>query len=393
MRPLDGLRVVDAATILAGPFAATILAEFGAEVVKVEQPGMGDPMRRLGTQSPAGDTYWWLSDARNKVSVEIDLRTGEGAAQLRGLAGSADVLVENFRTGTMEEWGLGYEDLRKANPRLIQLSVSGYGRTGPLATTAGVARIAEAFTGLTHLTGEADGPPAMSGSSGLADYTAGLYGAIGVLLALRARDHTGEGQLVDVALYDGIARLLDELIPVYSSTGADRGRMGGETHRSVPHNNYLAADGCWVTVACTNDRMFNRLVEVMGRADLLEDERFATNASRIANREDVNGAISDWVGSLSADQVVHGCTEAGVPCGHVNTVADYLAHPQVEARGSVVTIDDPRAGEIIVPGVVPSLHSTPGSIDRLGGPLGEADADETVRRWQTTADPTGPGGE
>ncbi|MBC8196037.1 MAG: CoA transferase [Acidimicrobiia bacterium] len=394
MRPLDGLRVVDAATILAGPFAATILAEFGAEVVKVEQPGVGDPMRRLGTESPAGDTYWWLSDARNKVSVEIDLRTEEGADQLRELVAGADVLIENFRTGTMEAWGLGYEDLRKANPGLIQLSVSGYGRTGPLASTAGVARIAEAFTGLTHLTGEADGPPAMSGSSGLADYTTGLYGAIGVLLALRARDETGEGQMIDVALYDGIARLLDELIPVHAATGNGRERMGGETHRSVPHNNYLSGDGRWVTVACTNDRMFDRLVEVMGRSDLLVDERYATNSSRIANREVVNRSVSDWVGSVSADKVVEGCTAAGVPCGHVNTVAEYLAHPQVEARGSVVTIDDPRAGPISVPGVVPNLHGTPGSIQRLGGPLGEVDVGEIIRRWATTtSDPMSTGGE
>ena len=197
-----------------------------------------------------------------------------------------------------------------------------------------------------------------------------------------------------MALYDGIARLLDELIPVYAATGEGRQRMGGETHRSVPHNNYLAADGCWVTVACTNDRMFNRLVDVMGRPDLLEDERFATNTSRIANREVVNMAISDWVGSVSADQVVEGCTEAGVPCGHVNTVAEYLAHPQVTARGSVVTIDDPRVGEISVPGVVPNLGSTPGSIQRLGGPLGEADVAEVIRRWTATpGDPETMGGE
>ncbi len=382
MRPLDGLRVVDAATILAGPFAATILAEFGAEVVKVEQPGVGDPMRRLGTEGPTGDTYWWLSDARNKVSVEVDLRTREGAAQLRSLAGCADVLVENFRTGTMERWGLGYEDLRGLNPRLVQLSVSGYGRTGPLAGTAGVARIAEAFTGLTHMTGEPGGAPAMSGSSGLADYTTGLYGAIGVLMALRARDRTGRGQLVDVALYDGVARLVDELVPVFAATGEGRDRMGGETHRSVPHNNYLAGDDRWVTVACTNDRMFDRLAEVMGRTDLLDDDRYATNAARIANRELVNATVSDWVASIDADQVVGDCTGAGVPCGHVNTVADYLAHPQVAARGSVVTVDDPRAGPVSVPAVVPNLHDTPGSVDRLGGPLGEASVAEILGRWE-----------
>ena len=295
MRPLDGVRVVDAATILAGPFAASVLGEFGADVIKVEQPTVGDPMRRLGTAGPDGDTWWWLSDTRNKESVALDLRTAEGAESFRSMVDRADVLVENYRTGTMERWGLGFESLRERNPRLIQLSVSGYGRTGPLATTAGVARIAESFTGMAHLTGEVDGPPNLSGSSGLADYLAGLYGALGVLLAIRSREATGRGQLVDIALYDGIARILDELIPVYAATGFGRERMGSETHRSVPHSNYRTIDGRWLTIACTNDRMFGGLAGVMGRTDLLDDERFVTNTARIANRELVNMVVGDWV--------------------------------------------------------------------------------------------------
>ena len=380
-RPLEGLRVVDAATILAGPFAASILGEFGADVVKVEQPAVGDPMRRLGTEAPDGDTWWWLSDTRNKVSVEIDLRTAEGAGRFRSLVASADVLVENFRTGTMEAWGIGFESLRERNPGLIQLSVSGYGRIGPLAATAGVARIAEAFTGMTHLTGDPDGSPGLSGSSGLADYLAGIYGALGVLLAARSRDETGRGQLVDVALYDGVARILDELLPVFAATGMGRERMGPETHRSAPHSNYRAADGRWLTIACTNDRMFGHLAAVMGRSDLLDDDRYATNQARIARRDEVNVLVGDWVAGLEAGAVVDLCEAAAVPCGLVRTVDQYLDHPQVAARDSVVTIDHPAVGPVTVPGVVPRLVDTPGWIETLGAVLGGASVDEIIERW------------
>ena len=381
IQPLEGVRVVDAATILAGPFAASVLGEFGADVIKVEQPGVGDPMRRLGTAGPDGDTWWWLSDTRNKESVELDLRTAEGAESFRSMVDQADVLVENFRTGTMERWGLGFESLRERNQRLIQLSVSGYGRTGPLATTAGVARIAGSFTGMAHLTGEVDGPPNLSGSSGLADYLAGLYGALGVLLAIRSREATGRGQLVDIALYDGIARILDELVPVYVATGLGRERMGSETHRSVPHSNYRTVDGQWLTIACTNDRMFDGLAGAMGRTDLLDDERFATNTARIANRELVNMVVGDWVAVTPVDNVVAGCESAAVPVGLVQTVDAYLAHPQVAARDSVVTVEHPTVGPVSVPGVVPRLLETPGAIRRLGAVLGELSASEVVERW------------
>ena len=383
-RPLDGLRVVDAATILAGPFAASILGEFGAEVVKVEQPGVGDPMRRLGTAGPEGDTFWWWSDTRNKTSVEIDLRSVDGAAQFRRLVAGADVVIENYRTGTMHAWGLGFESLRAANPGLVQLSVSGFGRTGPMAATAGVARIAEAFAGMTHLTGEPDRAPGLSGSSALADYVAGLYGAFGVMLALESRRSSCRGQLVDIALYDGVARFLDEYTTVFAATGVGRERMAGETHRSVPHNNFEAADGRWVTIACTNDRMFDRLAEAMGRTDLLDDARFVTNEARIVNRAAVNAAVASWVADRACDDVVATCERAGVPAGAVHTAADYLRHPQVMARDSVLRIIDDRfgaLGSLVVPGTVPRLMETPGRIDRLGATLGESDAAQVIERW------------
>lgn len=380
-RPLEGLKVLDLATLLAGPFAASILGEQGADVVKIEQPGVGDPMRRLGTSTPSGDTYWWYSDTRNKTMIEVDLRSPEGMNQIKSLVVEADVLIENFRTGTMAKWGLGYDELRAVNPGLIMLSVTGYGQVGPLAQTAGVARIAEAFTGMTHLTGDPDGTPGMSGSSALADYVCGLYGALGVLLALSARETTGRGQQIDMALYDGIARFLDELMPVYAHTGQGRERMGSETNRSVPHNNYQASDGSWVTIACTNDSLFGRLAQVMDRTDLLDDERYASNAARIERRHEVNGIVADWVAKHPADEVVKTCRGATVPCGQVNTIADYLDELQVEARASAITIDVPGVGPLTVPGVVPRLSETPGRVDRLGGQQNETTVEAILARW------------
>ena len=383
MKPLTGLRVIDAATILAGPFAASILGEFGAEVIKVEQPGVGDPMRYLGTVGPQGDTYWWWSDTRNKTSVEIDLRTPEGAESMRDLVRHSDVLIENYRTGTMEAWGLGYDSLSVIAPRLVQLSVSGYGRIGPLADAVGVARIAEAFAGMSDLTGDPAGPPGLSGSSALADYISGVYGALGVMLALEARRSSGRGQLIDLALYDGIARFLDEAVAVSAATGAARVRMGAETHRSVPHNNYEAADGRWVTIACTNDRMYDRLV-LASAHPALTDHRFTTNASRITHRPAVNAAVAGWVAAHPAAEIVATCDRSGVPSAVVSTVAEYMVHPQVLARESLVRVFDERFGELLVPGTVPRLVDTPGSIERLGARLGERRVADIVRSWSQT---------
>jgi crotonobetainyl-CoA:carnitine CoA-transferase CaiB-like acyl-CoA transferase len=380
MKPLAGLRVVDAATILAGPFAASILAEFGADVVKVEQPGVGDPMRHLGTQGPGGNTYWWWSETRNKTSVELDLRSPDGAQKFRELVGHSDVVVENYRTGTMDKWGVGYPSLTADNPRLVWLAISGYGRSGPLSDAAGVARIAEAFTGMSDLTGAPDGPPGLSGSAALADYVCGLYGALGVMLALEARRTTQRGQVVDMALYDGIARFLDEAVAVTAATGVIRQRMGAETHRSVPHNNFESADGRWVTIACTNDKMFDRLVAVSQHVEL-GDPRFATNELRLVHRPAVNAAVASWVAAANAVDIVAACESAGVPSAIVATVSEYIDHPQVAARQSLVRMVDERFGELLVPGTVPRLLDTPGSIDRLGAELGERTIDDILHSW------------
>ena len=370
--PLAGIRVLDAATFVAAPFAATIMAEFGAEVIKIENPSGGDPWRHYGTPTEQdGDTLAWLSEARNKTSVPLDLRVSEGQDVFRRLAAQADVLCENFRPGTLEGWGLGPEALQELNPGLITLRVSGFGQTGPYAQRPGFARIAQAFGGLTHLAGMPDGPPVTPGSTSLADYATGLYGAIGVLLALRSRDRTGRGQVVDIALYESIFRLLDELVPAYGATGVVRGREGIGTRLACPHGHFPTGDGSWVAIACTSDKMFERLAGVMGRPELAAPDRYATAAQRIADREAVDGLVADFTRAHPREEVLRRCEEGHVPCGPINTVADIFADPQFAARGNLVPVDVPGVGEVVVPGTLPALSETPGRIDHLGPPLGD----------------------
>ena len=374
MKPLDGIRVLDIATILAGPFAATTLAEFGAEVIKIEKPGEGCALRRLGTTSPTGDTFWWLSESRNKKSVELDLRTSEGAETFRQLAATADIIVENFRPGTLEKWDLGFESLRQNNPGLVMLSISGFGQDGPKADLTSVARIAEGIAGLTYLTGDPDGLPSITGASGLGDYVSGTFGALGIMMALRSRDQTGRGQRIDLALYEGVMRYMDELAAVYSHNGHIRERLGSETHRSVPHATYRCKDDRFVGIACTNDALFARFAEVMGRLDMLDDDRYATNAARIERRGEVNGIVSDWAARFTRDEVMELCAKASLPCGPVYDISETIADPQVQHRESIIQVQHPELGPLSVPGVVPRLTETPGEILHLGRKLGADNA-------------------
>ena len=243
VKPLDDITVLDIATFIAGPFAATCLSEFGADVIKIEKPGIGDYLRNLGTESEAGDTYWWFNDARNKKCITLDLKLEKGKEIFRRMVAKADVVVENFRPGTLEKWGLGFDELLEINPKLVMLRVSAYGQTGPKSPLPGFARIAQAYAGLSYITGRPDTPPLIAGSTTLADYLTGLYGAFGIMLALRAREKTGRGQYIDVGLHDGIFRFLDEIAAVYDKTGEVRERMGTETHSSVPHSHYQCGDG------------------------------------------------------------------------------------------------------------------------------------------------------
>ncbi|HEX9648346.1 MAG TPA: CoA transferase [Alphaproteobacteria bacterium] len=369
-RPLDGIRVIDAATFIAAPFCATLLGEFGAEVIKVELPGTGDPARHFGSATPCGDSLVWLNEARNKKSITLDLRTADGAALFKRLAAQADVVCENFRAGTLERWGLGYEDLRAHNAGLVMVRITGYGQTGPYAARPGFGRIGNAFGGLSFLAGHPDREPVTPGSATLADYVSGLFGAFGALLALRAREATGTGQVVDIGLYESIFRLLDELVPAYAMFGKVRQRIGAGTVNAVPHSHYPTRDGTWVAIACTSDKMFARLAALMGRPELAGDGRLATVARREAAREEVDRMVADWTRAHGRAELLAACERAEVPCGPVYAIDEIFADPQYRARGNLRTIEDSRAGPVTVAEVVPRLSETPGAIDWLGPALG-----------------------
>ncbi len=373
--PLAGVRILDIATFIAAPFAATVLSEFGAEVIKIENPQGGDPWRRYGTATPRdGDTLAWMTESRNKSSASLDLRKPEGAKLFLRLVEQSDVVCENFRPGTLERWGLGWDVLSKTNPGLILLRVSGYGQTGPYSDRPGFARIAQAFGGLTYLAGMPDGPPVTPGSTSLADYTTGLYGAVGIMLALRSREQTGRGQIIDIGLYESIFRFLDELVPAYAFAGTVREREGVGTRLACPHGHFATGDGKWVSIACTSDRMFERLAEVMSRPELAAEDSFGTAANRLAARDEVEGIVNGFTGSMTQEEVIAQCNEGGVPCGAINSIADIFSDPQFAARENLLKMTDPVAGEITIPGVVPRLSETPGHVKHLGPVFGEANA-------------------
>ena len=369
--PLAGVRVIDVATMLAAPFCAALLGDFGAEVIKVEMPGSGDPFRHFGTMTEAGVSLNWLNDGRNKKSITLDLRQPRGAAILKRLITDCDILVENFRPGTLERWDLGYETLKAIKDDLILVRISAYGQDGPYRARPGFARIAHAFSGLAYLAGEADGPPVTPGSTSLADYISGLYAALGALLAYTSRERFGVGQFVDIALYEGIFRMLDELAPAYARSGFVRERMGADTVNVVPHSHYQSSDGKWLALACSTDKMFARLAAVMQRPDLLASDRFASMAQRVAARAEVNGIVADWIGGLSRDEVLRRCLDGEVPIGPLNSIADIFADPQFQARGNLLHVQDPRVGEVVIPNVVPRLSATPGRFVSLGPDLGQ----------------------
>ncbi|MSO77865.1 MAG: CoA transferase [Alphaproteobacteria bacterium] len=371
--PLAGIRVLDIATFIAAPYAAAIMGEFGAEVIKVEQPGVGDPWRRYGTPSARADSSLaWLSEARNKQSITLDLRQPEGAALLRRLVALSDVVCENFRPGTLERWGLGYDELAKDKPGLIMLRVSGYGQTGPYKDRPGFARIAHGFGGLSHLAGLPGGIPLTPGSTSLGDYMTGAYGAIGVLMALRVRERTGRGQVIDQALYESVFRALDELAPAYAAAGIVRDREGASTRNACPHGHYLCGDGLWVAIACTTDKMFERLSRAMGRPELAGPHRYGPVRHRLAERDRVEGLVSDWTGSMDRARLIEVCLAADVPIGPIYSIDEIFADPHYQARGTLHRVRDSEVGQVVVPGVIPHLSLTPGRIETLGPVLGSA---------------------
>ena len=375
---LSGLRVLDIATFVAAPFCGTILADFGAEVIKIEQPVAGDSLRSFGTITECGDSLVWLSESRNKKTITLDLRKPEGAELFRRLALQADVILENFRPGTLEKWGLGYETLKALNPGLVMLRVSAYGQTGPKKDEPGFARIAHAFSGLSFLSGEADGPPVVPGSTSMADYVSGMWGAIGVLVALRSRDRTAGGQAIDLGLYESVFRLLDEIVPAYAKYGTVRGRMGADTINVVPHSHYRTGSGEWIALACTNDKMFVRLAAVMQQPELAT--RFQTNVVRVENRHEVNSAVAKWVAAHSLAEVIESTRDGGVPCAQIYSIEDIFADSQFAARENMVSVEDPRVEGLVLPAPVPRLSETPPTFRHAGRALG-ADNDLVYGEW------------
>ncbi|MBZ4194923.1 MAG: CoA transferase [Candidatus Contendobacter sp.] len=371
--PLTGIRVIDVATVIAAPYCAGILGEFGAEVLKVEHPVGGDICRRYGTPTARGDTLAWLSEARNKKSVTIDLHRPDGVAVFKQLIEKADVLCENFRPGTLEKWGLSWETLHEINPGLIMLRVTGYGQTGPYKDRPGFARIAHAVGGIAYLSGMPKGTPVTPGSTTLGDYLTGLYGCLGVLMALRYREQTGIGQYIDAALYESVFRCTDELAPAYAMYGTVRERHG-PTHNdfACPYGHFPTRDGKWIAIACATDKLFVRLTEAMGRTELASSGLYGEQKTRLEHRHDVNEIVRDWCGSLTREEILQKCFATGAPAGPLNNIADIFGDRQFHARRNLVAIDDADLGEtIVVPGVIPRLSETPGKIRHLGPKLGQ----------------------
>lgn len=376
--PLGDCRVIDVSTFLAGPFCSTQLAEFGAEVIKLELPGVFDALRKFGTITQCGDSLPWLSECRNKKTATLDLRKPEGAALLKRLAAISDVLVENFQPGTMEKWGLGWEVLHEINPRLIMVRISGYGQNGPYRDRPGFGRIANAFGGLSFLAGYPDRPPVTPGSATIPDYLTGLYGAFGAMLALRAREKTGRGQVVDIGLYETIFRILDELAPAYALNGFVRQRMGPGTVNVVPHSHYPTKDGRWIAIACTSDKIFARLAAAMGASEFSGEGKWGTFRRREAERDLVDAFVAAWTARHDRDELMRVCEAAQVPCGPVYAIDEIFEDPQYQARDNIVRVKDDRVGEIAIPNVVPRLTDTPGGVKWLGPPP-ESHNDEIYR--------------
>jgi crotonobetainyl-CoA:carnitine CoA-transferase CaiB-like acyl-CoA transferase len=365
---LDSVRVLDLATYLAAPVCATLLGEFGAEVIKVEQPRVGDDLRRLGrTAGPdAGGSYWWFVESRNKKSITCNLRHPEGQALIRRLVGESHVLTENFRPGTLERWNLGWEALSAIRRSLVMVRISAFGQTGPSRERPGFGRIAAAVGGLAYLSGYPDRPPVSPGTPTVPDYLAGVFGAVGALVALRHAERTGAGQVVDLALYEPVLRVLDDAIAVYGGTGHVRERIGSGTESAVPHNHFLTRDGRWIAIACTNDRMFARLLSAMGRTDLAGDPRMTTTPARLAHRAVVDDLVAGWVAARDASEALAALEAAEVPSSLVASVRDLFEDAHVRARENIVSIAVPLLGRLAMPGVVPRLTLTPGRIDAAG---------------------------
>jgi crotonobetainyl-CoA:carnitine CoA-transferase CaiB-like acyl-CoA transferase len=368
--PLGGIRVLELGQLIAGPFAAKILGEFGADVIKIESPKGGDPLRKWRLLHD-GNSVWWEVQSRNKKSLALDLRQAECQDVVRALVKECDILIENFRPGALEEWGLGWEELKAINPGLIMLRVSGYGQTGPYKDKPGFGVIGEAMGGLRHLSGEAGRPPVRVGVS-IGDSLAALHGVIGIMMALRQREQNkGEGQYIDVALYESVFNMMESLLPEYSAFGAIREPAGSSLPGITPSNAYVCKDGKYALIAGNGDSIFKRLMSAIGRADMAENPDYAHNDGRARNAGVIDAAIGHWTSALELNQVLEILDQAGVPAGRVYDIADIAADPHYQARDMLLDSNLPDGTPLKVPGIVPKLSSTPGGIYRPAPHLGQ----------------------
>ncbi|CDM39921.1 CaiB/BaiF CoA transferase family protein [Ectopseudomonas oleovorans] len=369
---LQGLKVIEMGQLIAGPFASKLLGEFGADVIKIEPPGVGDPLRKW-RKIKDGTSLWWHVQSRNKRSLTLDLKQAEAQDIVRKLVAEADVLVENFRPGTLEGWGLGYEALKAINPRLIMLRISGYGQTGPYRDLPGFGVIGEAMGGLRHLSGYPGQAPVRVGIS-IGDSLSSLYGVIGVLLALQERARSGEGQEIDVALYESVFAMMESLIPEYDAFGYVREPAGSALPGITPSNSYPCNDGSYVLIAGNGDSIYKRLMSLIGRDDLGNDPRLAQNDGRSQHAELIDGAIAEWTTQRGRDEVIEALKSARVPAGYPYTAADIVSDPHYLARQMIEQVQT-SVGPLKVPGVLPKLSRTPGRIGTGGPQLGEHNDD------------------
>ena len=367
---LSDLRLIEMGTLLAGPFCGQLMGDFGAEVIKVEPPGKGDPMREWGQEKAHGMSLWWPVIARNKKSVTLNLREKEGQEIARELVSKADFLLENFRPGTMQRWNLSYEELKKINPGLIMIRVSGYGQTGPYSKRAGFGAVGEAMGGLRYVCGDPSTPPSRMGIS-IGDSLAATFACIGALSALHHRERTGEGQVVDSAIYEAVLNMMESLITEYDKGGYIRERQGSILPNVAPSNVYPTKDGKMILIAANQDTVFGRLAEAMGRPELAEEERYKTHSARGANQVELDDLVAAWTRTVNAQELEDMMDEYGIPSGKIYRAPDMLEDPHFKAREAIIKTQHPKFGELLMQNVAPKLSATPGSVRTAGPELGQ----------------------
>jgi len=368
--PLEDIRVIEMGTMIAGPFCGQLLADHGAEVIKLEQPGIGDPMREWGKEKPHGKALFWPVLARNKLSATLNAREADGQALVKRLVADADILLENFRPGTMERWGLSYEDLSAINPKLIMIRVSGFGQTGPYAKRAGYGAIGEAMGGLRYTTGDPSLPPSRAGIS-IGDSLAATHACLGAMMALHQVHLTGKGQVIDASIYESVLNMMENVITDYDAGGYIRERTGSFLPKIAPSNIYPTKEGTWLVIGANQDSVWARMAEAMGRPELAADERYATHGARGINQIELDELIADWTRDFPVAELEELLHEHGIPNGKINRAPEMLEDPQFKARDSIIRVEHPEFGNIAMQNVAPKMSESQGAVRHPGPALGE----------------------